>query len=92
MHHQLQEDDFGFIKQAIRDRAELMIRQICAPVDMFAELEDKDIPVIKLEMPTSSVKKAVVVRDPIAPYGYKKDGTPKGRPGRPAKRSKFKRN
>jgi len=86
----IQEFDQSFIKQAIRDRAEMMIRQICAPVDMFGEMDDTDIPVIKLPYKPPEVK-AAPVKDESAPYGYKKDGTPRARPGRPTKSRTAKR-
>lgn len=86
------ESDYDFIRQAIRYRAELMINQICAPIDMFAEIKDEDIPVKKLDLSTLTLKEeAKPVVDPNAPWGYKKDGTPRARPGRPTKRRIAKR-
>lgn len=85
----IQDFDHSFIKQAIRDRAEMMIRHICPPVDMFAEVDDLSIPVIKVD--PKPVATAAPEKNPDAPYGYKKDGTPRARPGRPTKSTKSKR-
>lgn len=83
----MNESDYGFVAQAIRDRAESIIKQICVPIDMFAEVDDADIPVIKLDLaPPPQLEEPKPVKDPKAPYGYKKDGTPRARPGRPTKR------
>ena len=83
----MNESDYGFVAQAIRDRAESIIKQICVPSDMFAEVDDADIPVIKLDLaPPPQLEEPKPVKDPKAPYGYKKDGTPRARPGRPTKR------
>lgn len=88
---QIQESDYVFVRQAIRDRAEMMIKQLCPTIDMFAEpndLPDDQIKVEKFDLVPSVVKavKVTTIRDPKAPWGYKKDGTPRARPGRPTKR------
>jgi hypothetical protein len=83
MQQTIQDFDQNFIKQAIRDRAEMMINHICQPIDMFAELDDLSIPVIKVDPKPVAI--AAPAKNPAAPYGYKKDGTPRARPGRPTK-------
>lgn len=91
----IQKSDYDFVRQAINDRAQMMINQLCPVVDMFADpndLPDEMIPVVKINhLPQISVKKAVKVKEPEAPYGYKKDGTPRARPGRPTKSQASKR-
>lgn len=87
---QIQESDYVFVRQAIRDRAEMMIKQLCPTIDMFAEpddLPDDQIQVVQIRpTPVKEEVKINVVRDDKAPWGYKKDGTPRARPGRPTKR------
>ena len=86
----IKESDYVFVRQAIRDRAEMMINQLCPTIDMFAEpdyLPDDQIKVVQIHpAPVKAEVKINAVRDPKAPWGYKKDGTPRARPGRPTKR------
>lgn len=90
----IQESDYNFVRQAIRDRAEAMIKHLCPVIDMFAEpddLPDDQISVKKIDLVPPVVKAADNIKDLNAPWGYKKDGTPRARPGRPAKRRASKR-
>jgi len=91
---QIQEADFPFVIEALRARADGLLAAL------IAQAQPKQAPAVEpvKEAPQRPVaapqrKKAPKVsvsrlealeKSAEAPYGYKKDGTPRGKPGRKA--------
>lgn len=86
---QIQEADFPFVIEALRARADGLLAAL------IAQAQPKQAPAVEpvKEAPQRPVaaprrKKVSVERlealekSAEAPYGYKKDGTPRGKPGR----------
>ena len=74
----IQAEDFHFVMEAVRMRSRAILESLAMQVESQRAPAEKSLQVDNQQEPT---KKAVKVD---APWGFKKDGTPKKRPGRPS--------
>jgi hypothetical protein len=93
---QIQEADFAFVIEALRARADGLMAtliaqaqaQVSTPAASEPVKETATAPVAaprRKKAPKVSVIRLNALEKALeAPYGYKKDGTPRGKPGRKA--------
>ena len=85
-----------FISNTEKYQIQMTLRSLQATIsDLSRENETMKQAIIELEQKAKSFKKPIgrplkvkkekkpIIRTPEAPYGYKLDGTPKKRPGKP---------
>lgn len=71
-----------FISKAEKEEMRITIQSLQASVrDLSLNVKSMKLAIIDLEE-KSAAKKRPSIRTAEAPYGYKKDGTPKKQPGR----------
>jgi len=74
--------DFPFIIESIRARSNALLGSVTAQVtSQLVPKPEETVTITASEMPKIAPKKG---KDASAPWGYKKDGTPRGKPGRKA--------